>query len=434
MHGVGGSTGDPGRPRFFHRRPAEAGGGDRGPVAQPRLTFPAGKVLPPRGPSFPPCRAGGSLARFHYANKCAQMTRPRLGLVVNPLAGIGGPAGLNGSDDAAAIQRAIAAGARPQATERAARAMAAFRRESDASVVTGPGALGADAANCADIVPHFITGTAEDTRALVAAMQDRVDLILFCGGDGTARDVAAANQAGVPILGVPAGVKMHSGIFSRTPERAGQGAAAFLAAPQHPTELVEILDIDEAARARGRLSAEVHTVARAPLLQTALQGPKSAGNSAVGDLDAALARYVAEMQPGVTYVIGPGTTMAALKDRLGGGTLLGVDAARNGRIVGRNLDRAGIETLATAGAVRIALGVVGGQGFLLGRGNQQIGPATLRRVGRDAIDVFCTPAKLAALPRGLCVDTGEAALDAEFAGYMQIATGPGRRQVVRVGS
>ena len=263
-------------------------------------------------------------------------------------------------------------------------------------------------------------------------MQGHVDLILFAGGDGTARDAAAANTDGTPILGIPAGVKMHSGVFARTPEEAGGIAARFLDDPARRVDLAEIMDIDEVERRAGRLSAQLHTVARTPAARDARPGPKAGGGDVTAELDAALAEYARTMVPRTAYVIGPGTTMAALKERLGGGTLLGVDLARDGRITARDLtDRGLIGALKPDEPVRIVLGVVGGQGFLLGRGNQQIGPELVRRAGVEGIDVICTASKLATL-QALSVDTGDPALDGALRGYRPVRTGPRRRQVMRV--
>ena len=358
-----------------------------------------------------------------------------LGLIVNPFAGLGGAVALKGTDGAEIVAEALAAGAEPKAEARAARALQAFRRDGGGAVVTGPGALGAAIAGDAECVPIHPTGTAEDTVALVRAMQDRVGLILFAGGDGTARDVAAANIAGVPILGLPAGVKMQSSVFARTPERAGQVAAAFLRDPQRAVEPADILDIDEAARREGRLVARLYGVADTPVGPRAHQGAKAGGGSeGLAEIDAALARYAAHMTAGTLYLIGPGMTMAALKDRLGGGTLLGVDAALDGEIIARDLSEAAIlALLKTVAAARIVLTVIGGQGFLLGRGNQQISPRVIAAVGQDALDILCPASKLAALnPQELAVDTGDAELDQALSGFRQIITGPGRRQVVRV--
>jgi predicted polyphosphate/ATP-dependent NAD kinase len=354
----------------------------------------------------------------------------RLGLVINPVAGLGGAMARKGSDEPDIARRARAEGRGPISPLRAARALAAFRRLSAAEVLAGPLAPERTRA----IGPGARCGTAEDTRAAVAAMQGQVDLILFAGGDGTARDICAANETGLPILGIPCGVKMHSGVFARSPERAGQMAAGFLADAQRRTELVEILDLDEAARRQGRLSAHLHTVARTPLDgQGARQNAKGGSTDPVGEMDAALAAYAAGMRRDTLYLLGPGATMMALKDRLGGGSLLGVDLAEGDRLVARDLDEAALLRRVAGRPVRVVLTVVGGQGFVLGRGNQQISAAVLRAAGLPPIDVICAAGKLAALrPQELTIDTGDPELDAALSGYWPVLTGPGRRQVMRV--
>lgn len=356
----------------------------------------------------------------------------RLGLIINPVAGLGGAMGRKGSDETDIARRATAEGRVSQAPLRAARALAAFRAQSDAPVLAGPVLPDGDAAQA--FGPGALTQTAKDTLATVKAMQGQVDLILFAGGDGTARDICAANETGIPILGIPSGVKMQSGVFARSPERAGQLSAAFLADPRRRTEMVEILDLDEAARRDGRLSAQLYTVARTPLdRQGARQNPKAGSTDPVGDLDAALAAYVAEMEPDTLYILGPGTTMKALKDRLGGGSLLGVDLAEGGRLTGIDLDDTALLARVRGRRVRIVLTVVGGQGFLLGRGNQQISSQVLRAAGLPPIDVICGAEKLAGLtPQELTIDTGDPTLDGTLAGYWPVITGAGRKQVVRV--
>ena len=358
----------------------------------------------------------------------------KLGFVVNPYAGIGGALAQKGSDDPQLAVRARTEGLALTAPARAARALVAMGG-GGLRVFTGPGGMGADLLPDAQVLDlPKLRHTAEDTIGLVRAMTGEVDLILFCGGDGTARDVGGANQSDAPILGIPAGVKMHSGVFARSPERAGHIAAQFIADPRCQTELVEILDIDEAARRDGRLSAQIFAVARCPVARGVRQNPKAGGGDLLADMDASIATYVRRMERDCLYLLGPGTTMAAMKDRLGGGTLLGVDLAMNGVIVSRDLDEAALlEHLGHADAARIALTVVGGQGFILGRGNQQLSARVIDLVGAGRIDVFCASAKLAALsPQELTIDTGDLALDARISGYWPIITGPGRKQVMKV--
>ncbi|MCE0504010.1 NAD(+)/NADH kinase [Roseivivax sp. GX 12232] len=366
------------------------------------------------------------------------LKRPRrLGLLVNPVAGLGGPMGEKGSDAPDIAARAEAAGRAGQAGARAARALAAFRRASEAPILAGPLPPETRAALDGEVETLDLGPTAQgraETLAAVAAMAERVDLILFAGGDGTARDVAEANRAGLPVIGIPAGVKMHSGVFARSPERAGRIAAEFLAARTPRTDLVEILDIDEEARRAGQLSARIYSVARTPATRGERQNPKAGGGDMLADLDAALAGYVAGMVEETLYILGPGTTMAALKARIGGGTLLGVDLAEGPRITARDLSEDDLlERIPPGRPVRVVLTVVGGQGFVLGRGNQQISARVLERAGRPPIDVVCSAEKLAGLtPPELTIDTGDPALDAQLSGYWPITTGPGRKQVVRV--
>lgn len=373
----------------------------------------------------------------------------RLGIIINPAAGLGGPLGRKGSDEPGLPALAAKLGRASLSATRAVRALNAFRAEftsvsgqpdrilcgpflPDSYAETDPHDVGAPYLD--RLTPKTLNHTAEDTQAVTALMQDRVDLILFAGGDGTARDICAANSGGTPILGIPSGVKMHSGVFARSPERAGQMAARFFGDPARRTETVEILDLDEAARRRGRLSARLYSVARTPLdSHGGRQNPKAGGTDPVGEMDAALAAYVKGMRDDTLYILGPGATMAALKDRLGGGTLLGVDLAEGGAIIARDADEDTLLARITGRAVRIVLTVVGGQGFVLGRGNQQISARVLRAAGTPPIDVICGAGKLAALsPQELTIDTGDPVLDATLAGYWPVMTGPGRRQVMKV--
>lgn len=361
-----------------------------------------------------------------------------LGLIINPFAGMGGPVGLHGSDGADVLAEARSRGARPVAAERARRAMIAFQREGRAGILSGPGSLGSDVLTSLDIphevIPFEPAGSAEDTRTAVLVMNGKTDLVLFAGGDGTARDVAFVRSKDMPVLGIPAGVKMHSGVFARTPEEAGRSAARFLASGTRRVTDGEVMDIDETARREGVLSASLHDIVAVPDTGIRLQGPKARTSGDISDLDPAIADYVQRMRPSVLYLAGPGTAMAALKARAGGGSLLGVDAIRDGRIVATDLGEEGIlDLLETSPQARIVLSVIGGQGFLFGRGNQQLSARVIRKVGPGNIDILCQGTKLAALvPPELSVDTGDRDLDAELSGYRPVITGAGRQQVVRV--
>jgi predicted polyphosphate/ATP-dependent NAD kinase len=245
-----------------------------------------------------------------------------------------------------------------------------------------------------------------------------VSLLLFAGGDGTARDIHDAIGGELPLVGIPTGVKMHSGVFAATPAAAGAAAAAYLrgATALHDAE---IADADEA------LGTRLYGSARVPAQPALMLGAKASSPVA----DAALDALCADMDLSGLVLLGPGTTTA----KIARGTLLGVDAFRDGVLVGADLDEAGILALLEGEDARLILGVVGGQGSLLGRGNQQLSPRVLRRLGRDAITVVAAADKLAALqPPVLRVDTGDDALDAELSGYIRVHTAPGRTIVMKV--
>jgi predicted polyphosphate/ATP-dependent NAD kinase len=368
-----------------------------------------------------------------------------VGFIVNPVAGMGGSVGLKGTDGAATLAQARARGAVPQAGARARRAMAALAAAlPGAAVVAAPGALGVDALAGLDLSVEVLGGAAgletrpADTRRAAAALAGRgVAAVLFAGGDGTARDVAGVLGLETPMLGIPCGVKMHSGVFATRPEAAGRLAADLLrtGAARVGLRRVEIMDIDEDAARAGRIAARLYGYARAPYSRSLLQGAK--GGPALSDeamLDAACAAIAGELAPGVLYLIGPGTTAKRVLAALGlEGTLLGVDAVRDGALVGRDVSEAEALALAGAGPIGVIVGVTGGQGFVFGRGNQQIGPEAIRRAGRAGLIVVASAAKLVALPLPrLLVDTGEPALDAALAGHVRVRTGPRQSMLMRL--
>lgn len=371
---------------------------------------------------------------------------PALGLIVNPIAGMGGSVGLKGTDGAATLAAARARGAVPRAAARAGRAMAALAAAlPGASVIAAPGAMGAAAVAGLDLTVEILPGAApaathagltRQAAALLAAR--RVAAVLFAGGDGTARDVAGVLGLETPMLGIPCGVKMHSGAFATSPEAAGRLAADLLrSGARAGLRQVEIMDVDEDAQRAGRMSARLYGYARAPYARNLLQGAKgSPPHCDTARLDAACAEIARELAPGVLYLIGPGTTAKRVLSALGlEGTLLGLDAVRDGALVGRDLSEAEALALAGGGPIGVIVGVIGGQGFVFGRGNQQIGPEAIRRAGRDGLVIAASVGKLAALPEPrLLVDTGDPILDAALAGHVRVRTGPRQSMLMRLAS
>ena len=356
---------------------------------------------------------------------------------------MGGRVGLRGTDGPEALAEAHRRGAVPVSGERARRAverLAAGRK--NLRLVTGPGNLGERVARevgiAHEVVPLRPFLSAEDTRYAVSAMLERgVDLILFVGGDGTARDVFAEVGAEAPILGVPSGVKMHSAVFATTPENAGDVAGRFLAGSAANDQLrdAEVMDADPDQAGRGRLAWRLYGYARVPYERSRVQHAK-AGCVADADLalDALCQKIASSLEPGVSYVFGPGTTTQRILAYAGmEGTLLGVDVVCDGAVVGRDVAEDDIVDMTSGHPVRIVVSILGGQGFLFGRGNQQIGPSVIRRAGRDGLVVASSVGKLLALDGGsLFVDTGDPLLDAELRGYIKVQTAPDQTVVCKV--
>ena len=367
-----------------------------------------------------------------------------IGLIINPIAGMGGRVGLKGTDGADVLSEARRRGAQPQAQRRALNALARLRKSAPRiHVLTGRGNMGEEAARVAGFetlaapLPEAEMTTAEDTRATAKWMKaNAAELILFVGGDGTARDIFEEVGDAVPVLGVPAGVKMHSAVFGASPESAGHLAALFVGAnPAVKLRSAEVMDLDEAAIREDRVSARLYGYAISPYERLLSQNAKS--GSRPGDevsLDAAARQTANGMKPGCLYILGPGTTTRRVAAALGlRSTLLGVDAILDGKLVGADLDEVSLLRLMEGRESHLVVGVLGGQGSLFGRGNQQISADVIRRVGRDRIIVLSTMDKLVSLQSvPLRVDTGDAEVDAMLTGYMRIEVGCERSVLFKV--
>ena len=349
----------------------------------------------------------------------------KIGFLVNPVAGMGGAVGLKGTDGV--VNEAKKRGAQPVAPMRALRFLRAPGLPRDLSIYTCGGSMGEDELKEAGYAGFSVLSTpqklsdATDTidacRAFVAA---GVDVIVFCGGDGTARDVVSVTGDDLPVLGIPAGVKMYSGIFALSPEK---GAEIL----QHATEMAEteVLDIDEELYREGKLSTTLYGMARTPVLGFYRQAGKCSffGDDVRSRQD--IGRFLTEiMRDDTLYILGAGSTTAAVSSHLGvPSTLLGIDAVYQGECVGQDLNEDGLlELLETYPRAKIILSPIGAQGFVLGRGNQQISPAVLEKVGPDNLIVVATPQKLAGTPI-LYLDPGNPELALHFGENIQVIIG-----------
>ncbi|MFC9557026.1 ATP-NAD kinase family protein [Rhodococcus sp. NPDC056960] len=363
------------------------------------------------------------------------MSTPTLGLIINPVAGMGGRVGLKGTDGADILREALSRGAQPAAQDRARLALIEITAAiTGFRILTGPGEMGERAARAAGLTPHVVyelltdRSTAVDTHVVASIMAAYpVDMILFVGGDGTARDILLAVGDRVPLVGVPAGVKMHSAVFGTNPANAGRLTGLYLSRSSHVRlREAEIIDLDEAAIRTDTMSARLYGYACSPFERHLVQNAKSGTRpGSEQDLDAAAHQLAREMQPDCLYILGPGTTTQRIARALKlPSTLLGVDAVLDGTVIGSDVDEETLLRLMSGRQARIVVGVLGGQGSLFGRGNQQISAQVIRAAGIDNLIVLSSIDKLIALGSApLRVDTGDAQLDEMLAGHIRIRTG-----------
>lgn len=363
---------------------------------------------------------------------------------------MGGRVGLKGTD--AVVERAIALGAEPTAHVKVDEMLREFRRllatashSIELEWLTCAGAMGADSLSSAGFEDfstlHEPGGptAADDTRQAVQRFVDGgAELIVFCGGDGTARDVCSITRHATPVLGIPAGVKMYSGVFGVTPARTAKILFDYLAGRLELTD-VEVLDIDEERYRQGEWSVRLYAMARTPfepsLTQTAKALITAVSDREVceGIADEVIERIEAE--PEALVLLGAGSTVEAVGRRLGiDKTLLGVDAVADRELIGADLNEQQLLRLLDAHRnCMLVLSPIGAQGFVLGRGNQQLSPEVIHKIGPANVIVVATPAKLQRTPV-LRFDTGDRALDAALAnnGYVQVVTGYHSSRLVRV--
>ena len=369
--------------------------------------------------------------------------RKRLGLIINPLAGIGGKVGLKGSDGLEIQRAALARGAEPESGERTKRTLLRMSSILDElEVLTAAQTMGEWAAKACGIEPTVVSSslsdptTAEDTRSAAQAMLAAgVSLLLFSGGDGTARDIYQAVGNSVPVLGIPAGVKIHSAVFATRPERAGDLAIEFLGSKQILCSEAEVVDLDEDAYRNGIIHTRLYGYLNVPYHRLYVQNQKVPTPESEAYQAEAIAAHVSEtMQADVLYILGPGTTTRAIAQYLGlAKTLVGVDVITHQKVIVLDANEEQLLQITHQRPARILITPIGGQGFLFGRGNQPISPRVIEQVGKDNIIIVSLVQKINALHgQPLLVDTGDSDLDERLGGYYSVITGYHEKIIYRV--
>ncbi len=367
-----------------------------------------------------------------------------IGFVVNPIAGMGGAVGLKGTDGDAYIE-AIKRGAKPVApgiARRFLRKLCALCLEDvNGKIVVAPKIMGEDYVKEHGL-DHYvlpieikIPTTAEDTKKCVEKMLEMgTNLIVFVGGDGTARDIASVVKDSVPILGVPSGVKMYSGVFAISPEAAAELVCSFVKGYASVID-AEVADIDEEAFRHDLLRVRLYYAAKTIYLENLITPTKEVS---LGEEEAkkAIARYFVEelYDPNKFFILGPGSTIKAIADELGiEKTLLGFDAIVGGKLIAKDVWGRELMRLIEKYMDRkvLVLTPIGGQGFLIGRGNKQLTPEVLASFKREEILIVSTPCKLSKL-KYLLIDTGDPAIDEKLSGYYRVVTGYREFTVIKV--
>jgi predicted polyphosphate/ATP-dependent NAD kinase len=368
----------------------------------------------------------------------------RLGLIVNPIAGMGGSVGLKGTDGEL-YKKALNLGADPVTPRRTAAFLAHLEHRDEIRVLAAPGEMGARHVEGTGIdfavVGEISDQTSPaDTRRIARQMMDRgAELLIFVGGDGTARDIYDAVGCQLPVVAVPAGVKVYSSAFALNPRAAADLVDAFVEGRGGGTPPVtehEVLDIDEEAFRQDRLASKHYGYLLVPYAQRHLQHGKvaSSGSASVEEAKKEIAASVVEaMDDETLYLLGPGTTVRAITEALElPKTLLGVDAVHDGELIGEDLNERAILDLFQEHKKRVIIVTpLGGNGFILGRGNKQFTPQVLKETGADHVRVVATRQKLQPLDC-LRVDTGDVEVDEMLSGWRTVTVGYHESRMMKV--
>lgn len=356
----------------------------------------------------------------------------KLGFIVNPIAGMGGKVGLKGTDGEEVLEKAIELGALPESPKKAKKALEILIPIKDQiTLLTGPGNMGEEEAIELGFNPEVVGEVkdkylSEDTEKVAVDMvQQGIDLLLFAGGDGTARNIFNAIGDKVPVIGIPAGVKIHSGVYANHPRSAGEVALKYLQGEEMKVKEMEVMDIDEEAFRQGQVTAKLYGYMKVPFEPELVQNQKSGG--IVGEeaaLDGISDKIIEQMEEDVIYIIGSGTSTRPIMEKLGlPNTLLGIDIVKNRELVASDVNEKEILKYIEGNKAKIIVTVIGGQGYIFGRGNQQISGQVVKKVGKENIIIIASKQKLMSLEgRPLLVDTGDDEVNSMFNGYMKVRT------------
>jgi predicted polyphosphate/ATP-dependent NAD kinase len=364
----------------------------------------------------------------------------KIGLIVNPIAGMGGSVGLKGTDGDIYL-RALEMGAKPVTPKRINELLLNIKNKKDIFFIVAPGKMGKDYVKDKGFEYKVIgeigeKSTAEDTKNIAELMmKDKIDLILFCGGDGTAIDIYDAIGLNIPVVAIPAGVKMFSSIFALNPRAAAEIIDKFLE-EDLGTQEKEILDINEDSFRKGILDSKLYGYLKTPKVLNLIQASKDSskvGKTAQENKYEIAQHIIENMKKDTLYLLGPGTTVKSITDELIlSKTLLGIDALYNKEIIGEDLNEKGILKLIDKyPKVKIIVTPIGGQGFIFGRGNKQFTSDVLKKIGKKNIIIIATEEKVKSL-KVLRIDSGDLEVDNLLKGFTKVLMGYKEELVIKI--
>ncbi len=346
----------------------------------------------------------------------------RIGFLVNPYAGSGGRIGNKGSDNLHVEN--------PEIRDRVLRFLKKAPFEAEYIIPKFKmGELYFKESNLSfkystiDVGNSAITTRNDTILSVKEFIRNNVNIIVFVGGDGTARDVYEGLKGNekIPILGIPAGVKMHSGVFASTPEAGALLLSKFLKGEATIVE-GEILDVDEEEYRKGRYVVKLYYITLTVAGDNLLAPSKDEISYEEAELEE-IADYVIEnMENDIFYILGPGSTVKYIEKKLGinNTNFLSVDIVKNKQLIKSNANY--FDLLDLTGELKIILTPIGRQGFILGRGNQEIGPRLLHKINKNDI-IIISPLKKIYTIDCLRIDTGDKFIDEKFSGVYNIIVG-----------
>lgn len=357
----------------------------------------------------------------------------KIGLIINPIAGMGGKVGLKGTDGEESLRRAIDMGAEKEAPNKAIITIKyIIDNLLDIEIVTFPGDMGENECNSLGIYPTVLTSEAKeqttykDTEDAAVSLADKVDLILFAGGDGTARNIYNSIKTSLPAVGIPAGVKIHSAVFATNPTNAGKIVVDYFKKNNVELRESEVMDIDEELFREGYVAAKLYGYLNVPYKQDYVQSLKSGSIYSDNVCLEGIADYTIErMENNTIYLIGSGTTTKKIMEKLNlPYTLLGIDIIKNEELLYSDANEEDILRFIENQNFKIIVSLIGGQGFIFGRGNQQLSHKVIKKAGKKNIIIIASPNKILGLKgRSMLVDTGDEQTDKLLSGYYKVTVG-----------